>query len=68
MSDTELSRAIKGWFAGCVAGTAVLFIIGLVTTLTSQPGLSPGAFAAGLFLAVVHFTFMAVITSAPAAM
>ena len=38
-SDVVLSAAIKGWLAGCVAGTLVLFVHGFVVTVLAPDGM-----------------------------
>ena len=68
MTDHEatLSKGIKGWFAGCAAATTVLFLHGLVLTVSGPDGLSIKLLLVGLFLSVVHFTFIAFFTAIPA--
>jgi hypothetical protein len=69
MTDREiaLSSGIRGWFAGCLAGTFVLLLHGFVMTALAPSGLSLKALLAGLFLSTVHLTFMAIYTAIPAA-
>jgi hypothetical protein len=67
MADSDLARALKGWLAGCLTATAVLFSVGLTRTLVSATGLTVGSLFAGLFLSIVHLTFICILTSVPAA-
>ncbi|QOZ70776.1 hypothetical protein [Bradyrhizobium arachidis] len=62
--ETEISADVKGWFAGCAAATAVLFLYGLVAALAK--GLTFPLLFAGLFVAAVHFAFIAMFTAVPA--
>jgi hypothetical protein len=66
-SDVVLSAAIKGWLAGCAAGTLVLFVHGFVVTVSAPDGMSFRAILAGLFVSMVYMTFMAIYTALPAA-
>lgn len=62
--EAEISVDVKGWFAGCAAATAVLFLHGLVAAVAKRWSL-PLLFA-GLFVAAVHFAFIAMFTAVPA--
>jgi hypothetical protein len=64
--EAALSSAIKGWFAGCVAATIVLFLHGLILTALEPNGLSFKLLLVGLFISTVHFTFTAIFTAFPA--
>jgi hypothetical protein len=63
--EAALSTGIKGWFAGCVAATIVLFLHGLVLTALEPNGLSFKLLLVGLFLSIVYFTFIAIFTAIP---
>ncbi|MGY4622693.1 hypothetical protein [Bradyrhizobium sp. USDA 4486] len=60
----EIPADIKGWFAGCAAATAVLFVCGLVSAVAK--GLTLALLFAGLFVGVVHFAFIAMFTAVSA--
>ena len=65
--DKVLSSAIKGWLAGWLAGTACLFLSGLVMTALGPNGLSLSSLLAGLFLSMVHLIAIFIYTAIPAA-
>jgi hypothetical protein len=69
MTDQDAARStgIKAWLAACVAATIVLFMHGLVLTALEPGGLGFKLLLTGLFLSILHFTFIAIFTAIPAA-
>jgi hypothetical protein len=67
-SDEAAYVGMRSWFLGCATATAVLFMHGFVVTAVESHGMNFSLHFAGLFIAVVHFTFIAIFTALPASL
>lgn len=67
MNDLFLTRALKGWLAGCCGATLTLFVVGLIAAVLHPIGLTPASLATVIFVALVHLVFITMMSAIPAA-
>src|SRR5260221_562799 len=71
-TEIRFRRAVKGWFAGCVTVTAIIYILLLVLFAIITGGRSISSIGAGLFIVLVPpamiLTVTCALTGIPAAL